>query len=207
PELGAFFRGVDVDRRVRRQSDDFHGRHLVSSVETGPVSSKNGFPRVYARHNAGWMTLTRSPPCGDEADGIHPCVTSADHPTPATITTKESPRSFDDTVNELLDLIAARGMKVFVVIDQAAEARAVGLQLRPTTLIVFGSPVAGTAVMAAAPLSALDLPLKVLIWADGDQTKVSYLGPGALADRYHLDSDLAHNLAGIDPLTDALVAP
>ena len=125
----------------------------------------------------------------------------------APITTKDSPRPFGDTVTRLVDLITARGMKMFIVVDQAAEARTVGLQLRPTTLIVFGNPVAGTGVMAAAPLAALDLPLKVLIWADGDATKVSYLSPGALAARYQLDPDVAHNLAGIDALTDALVAP
>lgn len=89
------------------------------------------------------------------------------------ITTKDSPRPVGDTVTRLVDLVAARGMKIFVVVDQAAEARAAGLVLRPTTLVVFGNPVAGTAVMAAAPLAALDLPLKVLIWADGDETKVS----------------------------------
>ncbi|HTW21548.1 MAG TPA: DUF302 domain-containing protein, partial [Mycobacteriales bacterium] len=120
---------------------------------------------------------------------------------------KDSPRPFDDTVNRLVDLVTARGMKVFVVVDQAAEARAVGLQLRPTTLVVFGNPAAGTTVMAAAPLAALDLPLKVLIWADGDATKVSYLSPDALAARYRLDPDVAQNLAGIEPLTDALVSP
>ena len=98
-------------------------------------------------------------------------------------------------------------MKLFAVIDQSAEAHGVGLQLRPTTLVVFGDPAGGTPVMDAAPLAALDLPLKVLIWADGEQTKVSYLSPGALADRYALHPDLAHNLAGIDPLTDALVRP
>ena len=125
----------------------------------------------------------------------------------APITTKHSPRPFGDTVTRIVDLITARGMKVFIVVDQAAEARAVGLQLRPTTLVVFGSPVAGTAVMAATPLVALDLPLKVLIWADGDATKVSYLSPDGLAARYQLEPDVAQNLAGIDPLTDALVAP
>lgn len=107
----------------------------------------------------------------------------------------------------LVDLVAARGMKVFAVIDQAAEAAAMGLQLRPTTLVVFGNPAAGTPVMAAAPLAALDLPLKVLVWADGETTKVSYLSPPALAERYQIGSDLAKNLAGIDLLTDALVAP
>lgn len=133
-------------------------------------------------------------------------MTLTEHPTPA-ITTKDSPRPFADTVTRLVDLITARGMKVFVIVDQTAEARAVGLALRPTTLVVFGNPVAGTAVMAVAPLTALDLPLKVLIWADGDATKVSYLSPTALAARYQLDPDVAGNLAGIDPLTDALVAP
>jgi uncharacterized protein (DUF302 family) len=123
------------------------------------------------------------------------------------ITTKDSPRSFGETVTRLTQLIEDRGMKLFAVIDQSAEARGVGLQLRPTTLVVFGNPSGGTAVMDATPLAALDLPLKVLIWADGDQTKVSYLSPSALADRYTLDPDLAHNLSGIDPLTNALVSP
>ena len=126
---------------------------------------------------------------------------------PPAITTKDSPAPFVDTVTRLVDLITARGMKVFMVIDQTAEARAVGLLLRPTTLVVFGNPVAGTAVMAAAPLAALDLPMKILVWADGDATKVSYLSPAALAARYQLDPDIAQNLAGVDPLTDALVAP
>ena len=73
--------------------------------------------------------------------------------------------------------------------------------------MLFGSPAAGTPVMAAAPLAALDLPLKVLVWEDGGQTKVSYYGPAALAARYDLSAELAAKLAGIDPLTDALVAP
>jgi uncharacterized protein (DUF302 family) len=93
----------------------------------------------------------------------------------------------------------------FAVIDQSAEARKAGLHLRPTTLVLFGNPVAGTEVMGSAPLAAFDLPLKVLAWADDEETKVSYVEPSALADRYHLDSDLTANLAGIDSLTDVLV--
>ncbi len=61
--------------------------------------------------------------------------------------------------------------------------------------------------MQAAPLVALDLPLKVLVWADGDQTKVSYTAPAALAARYGLSDELAARLAGIDPITDAAVSP
>jgi uncharacterized protein (DUF302 family) len=127
--------------------------------------------------------------------------------TETAITTKVSPKSVADTVSRLTGILAAKGLKVFAVIDQSAEARQVGLPLRETTLVMFGSPAAGTPVMAAAPLAALDLPLKVLVWTDDVQTKVSYYGPAALAARYGLDADLAAKLAGIDPLTDALIAP
>jgi uncharacterized protein (DUF302 family) len=122
------------------------------------------------------------------------------------ITTKVSPRSVAETTSRLTGILTAKGLKVFAVIDQSAEASAVGMKLRETTLVLFGNPAAGTPVMVAAPLSALDLPLKVLIWADEGQTKVTYYGPAALAARYELSSDLAAKLAAIDPLTDALVA-
>ena len=122
------------------------------------------------------------------------------------ITTKVSPRSVTDTVSRLTGILSAKGLKAFAVIDQSAEARQAGMQLRETTLVLFGNPAAGTPVMAGVPLAALDLPLKVLIWADNRQTKVSYYGPAALAARYGLSADLATRLAGIDPLTDALIA-
>jgi len=134
-------------------------------------------------------------------------MTSSGTTSAAGITTKDSPRTISETVSRLTDLIGAKGMKLFAVIDQSAEAHEVGLDLRPTTLVIFGNPTAGTPVMEAVPLAALDLPLKVLIWADRDQTKVSYLAPGAFADRYALDLDLSQSLAGIDPLTEALVGP
>jgi uncharacterized protein (DUF302 family) len=121
------------------------------------------------------------------------------------VITKLSRHSVADTVARFTDILGAKGLKVFAVIDQSAEARQVGLSLRETTLVIFGSPAAGTPVMVASPLSALDLPLKVLVWADGDQTKVSYYAPAALAASHHL-GDLAGNLAGINALTDALVA-
>lgn len=122
------------------------------------------------------------------------------------VVTKLSARSVNETVSRLTNMVTAKGMKLFAVIDQSEEARQVGLQLRDTTLVIFGSPIKGTPVMVASPLAALDLPLKVLVWADGEQTKVSYQAPGALAIRHHLSDDLAANLAGVDALTDALVA-
>ena len=123
------------------------------------------------------------------------------------VTTKISPRSVTETVSRLTGILGAKGLKVFAVIDQSAEASQVGLSLRATVLVLFGNPAAGTPVMVAAPLSALDLPLKVLVWDDAGQTKVTYYGPAALAARYELNADLTAKLAAIDPLTDALIAP
>jgi uncharacterized protein (DUF302 family) len=104
------------------------------------------------------------------------------------------------------ELIAAKGLKLFAVIDHSGEAAAHELELRDTKVIVFGSPVAGTPVMQAAPLAALDLPLKILVWDDDGQTRVGYTAPAELAARYALADELSARLGGIDGLTDALVS-
>jgi uncharacterized protein (DUF302 family) len=121
------------------------------------------------------------------------------------VTTKLSPRSVADTVAHLTSLVEAKGMKVFAVIDHSGEAAQAGLKLRDTKVVIFGSPQAGTPVMVTAPLAALDLPLKVLVWSDGEQTNVSYTAPQALAARYGLSEELGARLAGIDRLTDGLI--
>ena len=121
------------------------------------------------------------------------------------VITKLSPRSVSETVNRLTAMIEAKGIKLFAVIDHSREAERAGLQLRDTKLVIFGSPKAGTPVMVAQPLAALDLPLKVLVWADGDQTNVSYTAAATLRARYDLSDELAAVLAAVDPLTDALV--
>ena len=123
----------------------------------------------------------------------------------AGVVTNLSSRSVADTVTRLTDMIAAKGMKTFAVLDQAAAAKDAGLKLRDTVLVVFGNPAAGTLVMQASPDAALDRPLKVLVWDEAGQTKVMYVSPAALAERYNLGPDLQVKLAGIDPLTDALV--
>jgi uncharacterized protein (DUF302 family) len=133
---------------------------------------------------------------GDAMSGAQPAVT-----------TKVSPLPFADTVNRLTSLLDAKHMKIFAVVDQRAEAHSAGLELRDTTLVMFGNPAAGTPVMAAVPLAALDLPLKVLIWADKGQVNVSYVPPDELARRYQLSAELTARLAGIDALTDALITP
>jgi uncharacterized protein (DUF302 family) len=123
------------------------------------------------------------------------------------VVTKLSPLSVADTVARLSAIVAAKGLKLFAVIDHSGEAEMVGLKLRDTKVIIFGSPEAGTPVMQAAPLAALDLPLKVLIWLDDEQTKLTYTAPHALAARYGLSEDLGNRLAGIDAITAAVIDP
>ncbi len=115
---------------------------------------------------------------------------------PDGIVSRRSPYSVAETVSRLTDVMRAAGAKVFAVIDQAAEARQVGLKLRETQLVIFGNPVAGTPVMEAEPLAALDLPLKMLVSED-DEGKVwmSYLDRNWLATRYDLSVQLAGPLA------------
>lgn len=121
------------------------------------------------------------------------------------MTTKDSPRSVDETVERLERVIADKGLTLFSVIDHSGEAESHGLTLRNTKVVIFGSPVAGTPVMEAQPLAALDLPLKVLVWDDGGQTRLAYASPDELAARYGLDPELAARLAGIDAVTDAVI--
>jgi uncharacterized protein (DUF302 family) len=120
-------------------------------------------------------------------------------------TTKDSPWTVADTVQRLTGRITERGQTIFTTIDQSAAAQGVGLELRDTVLIVFGSPKAGTPVMDAQPLAALDLPLKLLVWDDHGRTLVSYLKPAVLAARYGLSESLAAPLAGIEMLVDSVL--
>lgn len=120
------------------------------------------------------------------------------------IVTKVSPRSVEDTIARLTAIVDDRGLMLFAVIDHSGAAADVGLDLRDTKVVIFGSPVAGTPVMAAAPLAALD-PLKVLVWTNGVQTNVSYTSTDELASRYGLTEELADRLRAIDGITDAVI--
>jgi uncharacterized protein (DUF302 family) len=121
------------------------------------------------------------------------------------VTTKVTRATVADTAARLSAEVEARGMKVFTTIDHSGEARARGLELRETKLVIFGDPKTGTPLMQAAPLAALDLPLKVLVFADGDWTCVSYTKPSELAARYGLSDELATGFTGVNALTDAVI--
>jgi uncharacterized protein (DUF302 family) len=99
-------------------------------------------------------------------------------------------------------LLESKNIKIFAVIDQADAARAAGLTLRDTVLVIFGNPAAGTPLMDAAPLAALDLPIKLLIWDDAGTTRLAYYSPESLTKRHALAPTTALN--AIHQLTDAL---
>ncbi|HZS24959.1 MAG TPA: DUF302 domain-containing protein [Gaiellaceae bacterium] len=120
----------------------------------------------------------------------------------APVVTRPSPWPVAETVARLTATVAAKGLTLFAVFDHGGAAAAEGLALRDTEVVVFGSPAAGTPVMQAAPLAALDLPLKVLVWDDDGQTRVGYAPPAELAARYGLDDDLAARLAGVERVVD-----
>jgi uncharacterized protein (DUF302 family) len=122
------------------------------------------------------------------------------------LVTKLSSRSVADTVARFPEVLGAKGVNLFAVVDHSGEAHKAGLELRDTKVVIFGAPKAGTPVMEAVPVAALDLPLKVLVWDDEGQTKLTYTAPAALAARYGLSDDLSARLAAIDPLTDAVIA-
>jgi uncharacterized protein (DUF302 family) len=122
------------------------------------------------------------------------------------IVIKDCPWTVPETVERFERLIADKGLKLFAVVDHSGAAAENGIELRDTKVVMFGSPVAGTPVMEAVPLAALDLPLKVLVWDDSDQTRLAYTAPEELARRFGLSDELEERLSAIHVLTDALIA-
>lgn len=107
----------------------------------------------------------------------------------------------DQTVEKLKNLLAARGITLFAVIDHSGEAEKVGLAMRPTKLLIFGSPQAGTPLMLAAPSIALDLPLKILVWEDAHgMTRITHNATEYLRDRHNLPAQLVQNIAAVEAL-------
>ncbi len=124
------------------------------------------------------------------------------------IVTRRSRHDFDETVSRLTALIEQKGAKIFAVIDHAGEAAAAGLSMRPTKLLVFGSPKAGTPLMIAAPTLAIDLPLKILVLQNDDGTaSMVYNTAEYMAERHGLDGSHSAALGASDSLTAALALP
>ena len=120
------------------------------------------------------------------------------------ITTKISPYgSVSETLERLRRTVREKGLDVFALIDHNGAAERVGLEMREAKVLIFCSPKAGTPLMVASPLLALDLPLKVLVWHDyDDRVLASYNTTSYLVQRHDIPEDLAKNIAGIDALVD-----
>lgn len=119
------------------------------------------------------------------------------------IISQPSSYSVTETINRLEALLRAKGVTIFARIDQQAEAEKVGLNMRPTQLLLFGNPKAGTPLMVAEPTIALDLPLKVLAWEASDgKVWLSYNDPYYLKQRFSLSENLVKNIAVIAPLIE-----
>jgi uncharacterized protein (DUF302 family) len=117
-----------------------------------------------------------------------------------------SQHDFDTTIEHLIAAFASKGMKVFTVVDHSGEAATVGLKMRPTKLVIFGSPKGGTPLMVAAPSLAIDLPLKALV-AEDDSGKVlvTYNDPAYLQQRHAVPAELIRNVAGAGALISQAV--
>ena len=124
------------------------------------------------------------------------------------IRTLTSPFSVDETLNRLERLAASRGMTIFARVNFARDAEKAGLKMQPSQLLILGNPKGGTPLMVAAPLTALDLPLKVLAWADeSGQCRVSCNTAEYLQRRHGFPTALIANIAPLSALVDAVLKP
>ena len=109
--------------------------------------------------------------------------------------------SVEQALQRLQEILRARGVMLFAVVDHSGEAAKVGMQMRPTKLLIFGNPKAGTPLMIAAPSIAIDLPLKILVWEDAaGKAWISYNAPSYLQARHQLPSELLQNIAIVETL-------
>jgi uncharacterized protein (DUF302 family) len=119
--------------------------------------------------------------------------------------TVQSAHDFATTLDRLTGALAAKGITVFARVDHAAGAASVGQTMRPTTLVIFGNPAAGTPLMQASQITGIDLPLKALVWqaADG-AVNVTYNDPHWIAARHRLGDKASQPVAAMAVLLGGL---
>lgn len=117
------------------------------------------------------------------------------------IVTLATKNDVEQTVRKLEEILRAKGIRLFAIVDHSGEAEKAGMTMRPTKLLIFGNPKAGTPLMIAEPSTAIDLPLKLLVWEDTEgHTWISYNSPAYLQARHGLSQDLIQNVAVVDAL-------
>jgi uncharacterized protein (DUF302 family) len=114
--------------------------------------------------------------------------------------------SVPETLDRLEAIVKKQGLTVFARINFSGDAAKSGLKMKPSQLLIFGNPKAGTPLMIAAPTLAIDLPLKVLAWEDPDgKVWLSYNKPEYLKERHGLPDELVKNISGIKVLVEKAV--
>ncbi|MGC2301475.1 MAG: DUF302 domain-containing protein [Acidobacteriaceae bacterium] len=112
------------------------------------------------------------------------------------IVSLRSQHTVEQTVERVKGVLEAKGVTLFALVDHSGEAQKAGMTMRPTKLLIFGNPVGGTPVMVAAPSSAIDLPLKILVWEDGEGVVwLSWNSPEYLRDRHGVPEPLVKNIS------------
>lgn len=122
------------------------------------------------------------------------------------LVTKPSKYSVQETIERIEKAVMAKGMKVFARIDHSGEAKNVGLDMKPSVLLIFGNPKGGTALMVARPTVAIDLPMKALAWEDQEgKVWLTYNAPELLQERHGLPAELAATLGPVGKLLEKAV--
>jgi uncharacterized protein (DUF302 family) len=125
---------------------------------------------------------------------------------PEGVVTRPSAHGFVETLARLRSALLWRQLEIFAWFDHSGAAKRVGLTMPDTQVVVFGNPKSGTPLMLAAPLVALDLPLRVLVADDGGHAVLTYVNPAYLAERYGIPADLVKNIAGIEAIVDEVIS-
>lgn len=121
------------------------------------------------------------------------------------IITRQSSHSVEETVAKLEAMLREKGIKLFAIVDHSGEAASAGLKMPPTKLLIFGNPKGGTPLMLAAPSTALDLPLKILVAEDAEgKVWLSWNDPAYLQERHGFPKELITNIAAAGALASSL---
>ena len=174
--------------------------YLLGDQHSGHLRSRRRAPRLdEARSVGGWRRQH-----GDRVRAsVFEGAGAGDRRGRALVIVRESRYGYAETLAQLTAAITLAGNTIFAAIDQSAAALLVGMTLRPTMLLIFGNPQAGTPVMNAFPLSALDLPLKVAVWQDGATVQLAYVPMREIAQRYGI-TGMDERVAAIDHALSAL---
>jgi uncharacterized protein (DUF302 family) len=171
------------------------------------AADSTGVWHLFARYQAR-RRGARAPDEAAATTAARPYLTQGGVMSDDGIRVRRSKYPFDETITRLTGILAEKGITLFTVIDHAGAAAKVGLTMRPTKVLVFGSPKVGTPLMLVEPTLAIDLPLKLLVWEDADGgVWIAWNTAEYLAARHGLSRDRAAPLAVVERLVAPVTQP